>query len=81
MSLCKINGRTRYFSRVQEVRKLRPGHYVVVACFGVFHVEGGRPAGGTSRDWFLEQANGTSIYTRAIPCTSLMDALHIIENT
>lgn len=81
MTILKINGRSKFYSRITEVRKLRPGHYVVVASFGTFHVEGGKPAGGTSRDWFLDQADGTNIYTRTIRCTSLCDALAIIDNT
>jgi hypothetical protein len=79
--LMKINGRLKFFSRVQEVRKLRPGHYVAQSSSGVFHIEGGRPAGGTSREWFVEAADGSNVFGgKHLNATSLMDALNLLEN-
>lgn len=73
--LTKINGRLKFYSRISSVIKTRPGHYDVVMGGRTYHVEGGKPAGGSSRDWFVD-----GFGSKGIPCTSLLDALHIIEN-
>ena len=81
--LTKINGRTKSLSdRIQEVRKLRPGRWLVVTSYGAFEVEGGRAAGGSSRDWFVDQVDtGRQIFGgKALNATSLMDAIHLLEN-
>lgn len=79
--LLKINGRTKFFERLTAVEKLRPGLYRVFTTIGggngrVFHVEGGRHAGGRRTDWFLD---GFGDGTKTINCKSLMDALRCIE--
>ena len=82
MALLKINGRLQFYTRVTEVRALRPGRYAVNSTIGGFFVEGGRPAGGTSRDWFVETADGSMIWGgTALRATSLLDALKLIDNT
>lgn len=79
MDYITINGRKRYFIHVQSVgRTERPGEFLVYSDRrdAPFRVEGGKKAGGTRRDWFLE---GPGI-NGAINCTSLMDALNLIES-
>ena len=76
-SAYKINGRAHHFDRVTTLRQVRPGHFEGATNGTTFKIEGGRPAGGTSREWFLDWApvgNG-------FPCTSLVGALKIIETT
>lgn len=81
MALLKINGRLKFYHRVEDVRSVRPGHYAVQTSYGVFHVEGGRPAGGSSRDWFVEAADGSGVFGgKHLNATSLVDALHLLEN-
>jgi hypothetical protein len=76
MALVTINGRRRYFNRVSAVRLTAPGRYeVTTEHHGTFTVEGGRKAGGSRRDWFLESAS----WNRPIQCSSLMDAVRVIE--
>lgn len=41
-----------------------------------FHIEGGKAAGGSPRDWFLDIEGGNG----AIVCTSAVDALRTINN-
>jgi hypothetical protein len=76
--LLKINGRTRFFEHIESVTMDRRGHYTVKSVKGTrtHHVEGGRAAGGSPRDWFLDGDH----LNKSIRCTSLMDALRIINN-
>lgn len=72
----KVNGRKVYVSRIEEFKQTRPGHFEGVANETPFHIEGGRAAGGTSRDWFLD-------WGRLLPnmrCTSLVNAINMIES-
>lgn len=75
----KINGRKQFFNRIVAVTKVRRGHYeVTTECHGTFHVEGGKAAGGTRRDWFLDGEPERG-WHKTIPCTSLVDALRCID--
>jgi hypothetical protein len=72
----KINGRTKFLRRVVSVQQVKKGRYVVETRHnGTFRVEGGRHSGGSARDWFLE----TDGWDKAIVCTSLVDAINVIE--
>jgi hypothetical protein len=80
--LTKINGRTKFYSRISDVRKLRAGRWLVQTNYGAFEIEGGRAAGGSSRDWFVDQVdNGRQVFGgKSLKATSLVDALHLLEN-
>ena len=76
-----VNGHLQYFDRVRNLRRV-PGSRSrwLVDRVGfdtvTYQIEGGRHAGGTRRDWWLEGGD----FTRAIECVSLMDALRLLEN-
>ena len=46
-----VNGRQTIVKRITEIAQTRPGHFEGRAYGERFHIEGGRAAGGTSRDW------------------------------
>lgn len=73
--LTKINGRTHYFSTIRDIRKIQPGHWHVERNGRFYHIEGGKAAGGSRRDWFVDGFGG-----KGIPCTSLVDALKLIDS-
>ena len=75
--LIKINGRTKFFHGIERVTKVRPGRWDVISFRGVYRVEGGRAAGGTSREWFVSGP----CYDEPLRATSLMDACKLIDNT
>lgn len=75
--IVKINGRSRFFRRIDSVKRVGRGKYEVSTSYGSFRIEGGRSIGGSRRDWFLESdrfADGKPIF-----CTSVIDALNCIE--
>lgn len=73
----KVNGRTHYFGRIRSLVRTGEGKYKVEGTNGMkFQIEGGRAAGGTSRDWFLD-----GFGERSIVCTSIVDALNVINNS
>ena len=74
MGTFKINGRTRFYRRITSVQKVK--HAFVVATYhGEYTIDGGKKGGGTRRDWFVE---GTNIHP-AIACTSVLDALNLLD--
>lgn len=73
--LIKINGRLQHFSRVEKVTMVRPGHYEAKWGDMTFKIEGGKAAGGTSREWFLSGPT----FTGSLEATSLVDALNLID--
>jgi hypothetical protein len=73
----RVNGRYAVScKRITEFRKVRAGHFEGIANGRAFHIEGGRPAGGSSRDWFVDW---DEIF-KGLHCTSLVEALRNIEN-
>jgi hypothetical protein len=70
-----INGRTRYYKRIRALNKVRKGHYAVSTTTGQFTIEGGRHAGGTRTEWFLECQE----WNKPIVCKSILDALTVID--
>lgn len=77
-----VNGRVRYFDRITDLKRAGRAAWTVVhkGTGGTYRIEGGRHAGGTRRDWFLDgpfTATGTG---QSIHCTSLTDALRVLEN-
>jgi hypothetical protein len=72
----RVHGRIRFFRHVQSVTRTGPGRYTVAAgARGTFQIEGGRHAGGGRRDWFVDSRH----WDGSIRCTSLMDALRLID--
>ena len=71
-----INGRQTIVKRITEIRATRPGNFEGLANGEHFHIEGGRAAGGTSRDWFVSWAGAWDGYIKA---TSLVNAIKLIE--
>jgi hypothetical protein len=76
--IAKVNGRTRYFAHLENFRLVsrRQGHYSVQRGGVTYHITGGRNAGGSPRDWFVECAE----WNRPIFCNSLMDSLNMLDN-
>ncbi len=73
-----VNGRNRvYTSRITEIAQTRPGHFHGVAQGSPFHIEGGRAAGGSPRDWFV---SWDGLWTGYIGATSLTEAINLIES-
>lgn len=75
--LIKINGRSRYFGRIETVTEIRPGHYEVTAGQFTLKVEGGRSSGGTANEWLIH-ADGV-IFNRTVLTKSLMESLRLID--
>ena len=71
-----VNGRKVYVTQINEFKQTRPGHFEGVANGTLFHIEGGRAAGGSPRDWFLDWGD---ILPAGYRCTSLVDAIKAIE--
>lgn len=75
--LIKINGRQRFFQRIDSVSLVRPGRYEVTAGRFTFLVEGGRASGGAANEWFVH-ADG-EIFNATVFASSLVDALKQID--
>jgi len=71
----RVNGRVRYFNHVSNLRRVGKSQWTIERHGVEFRVEGGRHAGGTSRQWYLD---GGFLYS-TIRCTSLMAALRMLE--
>jgi hypothetical protein len=72
--LIKINGRNRFFGRLDSVTKVREGEFAVMRNGIAYKVEGGRHRGGTSCEWFVT-GDGESTYF----VNSLIAGLTIID--
>ena len=72
-----INGRKRYFYSLENIKKLRRGHWTVRhrGTGETYTIEGGKSAGGTRREWFVSHPQ----WRKPISATSLVDALNILE--
>lgn len=73
--LFKVNGRTRYFDNLNGLEKVSPSTYIVYRHEVKYRIEGGKHAGGTKNEWFVDTAE----WSNPIFCTSLMDALNLLE--
>lgn len=72
----KINGRPYWFQHISAVtRKDKHIYEVSTPARGTFTVEGGRHAGSTRRDWFVD----SPLWSGSISCTSLVDACRLID--
>jgi len=73
--LTRINRRLQFFRSDLTITKIRPGHWNVERNGVTYHIEGGRAAGGSSRDWFVDGFGGKAIWT-----SSLVESLKLIDN-
>lgn len=71
-----VNGREHLVKRITEIAQTRPGNFEGLAVGASFHIEGGRAAGGTSRDWFVAWQGYWDGYIKA---DSLVGAIKLIE--
>ena len=71
----KINGRLYFFGILSNLTRVSKSLWTVERRGVEYRIEGGRHAGGTSREWWLDgpQFNGS------IDCTSLVDALRLLQ--
>jgi hypothetical protein len=70
-----VNGRKFWFDHISDLKHIAGGRWTVLRHGVEFRIEGGKRAGGTRRDWFLEGGN----FNGPIDCTSLVDALRCLE--
>lgn len=70
-----INGRMFFFHRISSFTKLGNGKFEAVRNGTTYRIEGGKKAGGSRTDWFID-ADG---WSKSINCTSLIDALNVIN--
>lgn len=71
-----VNGRKRFVHRITALRKISPSRYEGIAQGAKFAIEGGRHGGGTRRDWFLDW---DTVFNSTLHCTSIADAINVIE--
>jgi hypothetical protein len=73
-----VNGRVKFYSRLTNLKRVSRSTWTVehTGTGLTYRIEGGRHAGGTSREWMLDGGD----FTGVIDCTSLVDALHLLEN-
>lgn len=74
MATVTINGRKRFFTRITNVRRVGAAFHVDTF-HGAYTIDGGKRCGGSARDWFVA---GEHI-NPAIACTSVMNALRLLE--
>jgi len=74
MATVTVNGRKRFFSRITSVRKVGAAFHVDTF-HGAYTIDGGKRGGGSARDWFV----AGKYINPAIACTSVMDALRLLE--
>jgi hypothetical protein len=69
----KLNGRSVLVPETLEFRALRAGQYVVNFNGRSHYIVGGKNAGGTAREWTVDNLGG-----QPIVATSVRDALNLI---
>ncbi len=76
--ILKVNGRSKYYVFLSHLTAVGKGCYVVRRAGNPepFHIEGGKKAGGTRRDWFVDHPS----FRHTIKATSLVDALNLIDS-
>lgn len=75
--LLKVNSRLQFFNRDIVLVSDRPGRWSGTVSGHAFKIEGGRAAGGTSREWFVECPD---FWNGSINATSLVDGLRLLDN-
>ena len=77
MNCFKINGRNYWFDKIEKIERVGKSKWLAVRYGVEYRIEGGRHAGGSRNEWFLDQRE---MFSNSINCTSLIDALKLIEN-
>jgi len=70
-----INGYNYWWDHLSNLKQVGPGKYTVERRGTSYRIEGGKHAGGTRREWFLEGGN----FNGPVNCTSLVDALRCLD--
>ena len=73
MSFIRFRGKSYW--RITEIREIAKGHVEAVFNGDTYKIDGGRSTGGTNREWFLSGPE----FTPYINCTSIADALRLLE--
>ena len=71
----KVNGRRFYFDHLANLKRVSRSRWTVERHGVEYRIEGGRHAGGSRREWFVEGG----AFNGPIDCTSLVDALRLLE--
>ena len=74
----KINGRAVYVTRITSIERASRAIWRGTASGYAFLIEGGKAAGGSSRDWWVEW---DLLGGPAIHVNSFVDAVRLIENS
>ena len=74
--IAQVNGRQVILHRIDEISLDRPGFYSGTANEAKFEIFGGKHAGGSSREWFVQWDALGDFHMDA---TSLTDAINLIE--
>lgn len=75
MLLIKINGRHRFYENLDSIKKVSPSTFTVVRGGWSYTVFGGKAAGGSSREWYVEGFGDKAIWTH-----SLLASLDLINS-
>lgn len=67
--------RRRYYHHLSDFHQTGPGRFVVSRYGNRYFIEGGKHAGGSRSDWFVEGP----AFNQAIRCKSLRDALRLLD--
>jgi hypothetical protein len=71
----RVNGRLFFFYHLSNLKRVSRSRWTVERHGVEYRIEGGKAAGGTSRDWWLDGPG----WDKSIDCTSLVDALKCLE--
>jgi hypothetical protein len=70
--------RHHYYGRITKIEQVSRSTYRITMSNGhVYRLEGGKHAGGSRTDWFLD---GGFIGEKAIPVTGMRDALKLLQS-
>lgn len=75
--LIRINGRLKFFQSDITLKQERRGLYTGTCRGYRFTIEGGKHAGGSRTDWFVECPD---FWNGSIQCKSLVDSLRTLDN-
>jgi len=73
-----INGKIRYFSRLQGLQQIDRNHYVAIFTHGTYKIEGGKKLGGTRHDWFIDGQPGAALQG-TMNASGIIDALKLLD--
>ena len=71
----QVNGRVHYFTFLSNLKRISRSRWTVERRGVEYHIEGGRHAGGSRREWRVEGGD----FNGPVDCTSLVDALRLLD--